>query len=48
MFSLCLDINTADLEKLMEPLLNQISGAGGQVNMGPLTAAVQASGLFSG
>lgn len=44
---LCAGFNTADLEKIMEPLLSQMSG-GGQVNMGPLTAAVQASGLFSG
>ncbi|XP_052277498.1 myocyte-specific enhancer factor 2-like isoform X2 [Dreissena polymorpha] len=38
-------LNTADLEKLMEPLLNQMSGA--QMSVGPLTAAVQASGLFN-
>jgi len=39
-------LSTAEIEKLMEPLLSQMS-AGGQMSVGPLTAAVQASGLFS-
>lgn len=35
-----LNINSADLESLMQPLLSQIS-------VGPLTAAVQASGILA-
>ncbi|XP_052795266.1 myocyte-specific enhancer factor 2-like isoform X2 [Mya arenaria] len=39
-------LNTADLERLMEPLISQMQMSG-QMSVGPLTAAVQASGLFS-
>lgn len=35
-----LNINSADLESLMQPLLSQIS-------VGPLTAAVQAAGVLT-
>lgn len=36
-----LNINSADLEQLMQPLLSQMSG------VGPLTAAVNATGIFT-